>query len=152
MGEEGYNAAPVGTGAFEFVSFTAGQEIVYKAYDGYWAGRAKIDRLVLKQVAEENTLIAGLQSGEYDWANISYNSIPAVEASPDLKVENVEYGSSLGVFISGAYDSNGKASQDELVREALYTSIDREELAASVFGNNAIPANVWGGIPFYQWI
>lgn len=148
VGEEGFNAAPVGAGAFEFVSFTAGQEIVYKAYDGYWAGRAKIDRLVLKQVAEENTLVAGLQSGEYDWANISYNSIPAVEASPDLKVENVEYGSSLGVFISGAYDSNGKASQDELVREALYTSIDREELAASVFGNNAIPANVWGVFPF----
>lgn len=148
VGEDGYNAAPIGTGAFEFVSFTAGQEIVYKAYDGYWAGRAKIDKIVFRQVSEENTLVAGLQSGEYDWANISYNSISAVEASPNLRVENVDYGSSLGVFISGAYDNNGKAAQNNLVREALYTSINREELTASVFANNAILANVWGVFPF----
>jgi len=147
VGEEGFNKAPVGAGAFKFVSFTPGEKIEYEAFDEYWAGRAKIDRLILNQVSEENTLIAGLQTGEYDWANVGNDSVSILEAS-NIKVDKIDYSSTLGAFISGAYDGDKLPTQNEKVREALYTSIDRAGLVDFVFNGNATAADVWGVFPF----
>lgn len=67
-----YNERPVGTGPFRVVAFRRGQYVLTERNPFYWrrdaAGRPlpAIDRLIFKIIANSNTLITQLRSGEID--------------------------------------------------------------------------------------
>ncbi|MCR5701689.1 MAG: ABC transporter substrate-binding protein [Lachnospiraceae bacterium] len=148
VGSEGFNKAPIGAGPFKFESFAAGEEIVYTAFEDYYQGKAKIDRLVIRQLAEESTKISSIQAGDVDFAPININSVETVEATPGVNVEKVDYSNTLGVFATAANGDDGKPLQNDKVREALYISVNRAELVDTVFGGDAIESPVWGVFPF----
>ena len=55
-----------GTGAFKLDHWTPGTEIVLARFDEYWGEPAKVERVVIKDVAEFGTRFAMLQAGEAD--------------------------------------------------------------------------------------
>ncbi|EPC09289.1 ABC transporter substrate-binding protein, partial [Pasteurella multocida] len=61
---EKLDSAPIGTGPFEFVSYQKDSAVRYKAFENYWQGKAKIDRLVFSITPDASVRYAKLQKGE----------------------------------------------------------------------------------------
>lgn len=87
VGEEGYLAAPIGTGPYQFVEAVSGSHITMKAFEDYWRGAPAIKTATIEIVADANTQILGLQNGDYD---VVRN--PAIEICTRFdNVEGVDY-------------------------------------------------------------
>jgi peptide/nickel transport system substrate-binding protein len=60
-----YGVHPVGTGPFEFVSFTQDSELKLKRFDGYWdPGKVYLDTITIKNVPEQQVQLTMLRTGE----------------------------------------------------------------------------------------
>jgi peptide/nickel transport system substrate-binding protein len=56
---------PNGTGPFRYDQ-TKGDQIFFKAFDGYYDGKPQIENLVWNYVPDANTRVLGLMNGQYD--------------------------------------------------------------------------------------
>ena len=61
-----FNAAPVGTGPYEFVRWQRGDHIVLRANPGYFRGAPALRELTLPIIPDDNTIAAQLRSREVD--------------------------------------------------------------------------------------
>src|SRR5688572_10601164 len=68
VGDEGFKKNPIGAGAYRFVSFTPGVELVFDANEQYWRKVASVKRLVIKVIPDETTRHAMIKRGELDLA------------------------------------------------------------------------------------
>ncbi|GAA3331032.1 hypothetical protein GCM10020331_085940 [Ectobacillus funiculus] len=71
---------PIGTGPFQVVSFEANSRLELERYEGYWDGKAKLERATFTFNEDANARTAALQSGD---ADIVYR--PAIESIEGLK-------------------------------------------------------------------
>ena len=129
-GEKGVALNPVGAGPFMLESFTPGQEIALKAFDGYWGGRPATDRLVFKFIAEPATRIAALRTGSVDIVD----SVPVQLVAGLRREANIEVitGPSLrplGLVINMA----NAPFNDPKVRQALNHAVPVKTIAERVF-------------------
>ncbi len=65
-GEDGIAKNPVGAGPYRMASFDPGQQLVLEAFDGYWGGRPKTAKLILKAISDPSTRVAALRTGAAD--------------------------------------------------------------------------------------
>ncbi len=64
-------STPVGAGPFKVVEYQPESKIVLEKWDGYWdAANIKVDRIEINFGIDPSTLVAGLQSGVYNWAQL----------------------------------------------------------------------------------
>ncbi len=61
---ERFQFNPIGTGPFQFVSYTPRQELVLEAFPEYFRGASPIKRITWKVVPDENVAGLALQKGE----------------------------------------------------------------------------------------
>lgn len=116
---------PVGTGAYQFISWTSGTEVVFKALDKYWKGEAAIKDLTFVVIADNNTSIISLETGDVDIdVNLSTSSIPTIEANPDL-AECTGPKASMMLF---SFNNQAGIFSDPRMREAVYLCIDRQDI------------------------
>src|SRR5207244_6281162 len=66
VGNDAFNARPVGTGPVRFVSWTKDDRIVLEANPDYFGGKPDFDRFVMRAVPEMAPRVAGLPKGEVD--------------------------------------------------------------------------------------
>src|SRR5437867_6150720 len=66
VGNDAFNAKPVGKRPVKFVSWSKDDELVVEAHDGYWGGKPDFDRLVMRPIPETAPRIAALLKGEVD--------------------------------------------------------------------------------------
>lgn len=66
VGDDGYMAAPIGTGAYKFVEYVNGDHVSLVSFEDHWRGAPAIKNVTIALVADVNTQILGLQSGDYD--------------------------------------------------------------------------------------
>ena len=61
---------PVGFGPFKIVDWKVGESIEYEAFDDYWQGRPKLDRLFIRILPSVDTLMQAIEAKEIDiaWA------------------------------------------------------------------------------------
>lgn len=77
--------APVGTGPFQFESWKTGEQLTLKRFDGWWAGKPHLDRIVFRFVKDHTVATTLLQKGEFDlMTNVQPTVWRALEA-PDPK-------------------------------------------------------------------
>ncbi len=90
VGDDGFKKAPVGAGAYKFVSFKPGIELVLEAYEQYWRKPPQVKTLVFRVITDEATRLAALKRGEIDIA-YSFTGPLAEELkrTPGLKLANV---------------------------------------------------------------
>ena len=127
----------VHAGPFKLAQFSPGTELVFEAYDGYFLGRPKVDRIVVKQFADENAAYASVLAGAID---LTVDNVLSAEQIFDLKEQwDANNGGSVYIgtgnigFASVQFDPSvpdyQPALQDKRVRQALYTAIDRAAYA-----------------------
>ncbi len=56
----------VGNGPYRLVQWDLGSQLVYRAFDDYFMGRAKIDEVIIRIIPDANTLVSNLLSGAVD--------------------------------------------------------------------------------------
>lgn len=141
---------PMGTGPYKFVSWGDGEKIEFVAFDDYFEGRPKIDKLVVRAITENSSRLAALETGEID---IAY-SIAPIDADVVLNNENLELISAPTTSTEYITLNTTKAPFDNKdFRVALNYAMDKQGMADSVFMGKARPAtsivnpNVFGYSP-----
>jgi peptide/nickel transport system substrate-binding protein len=149
LGEQ-FATDPVCVGPFQFVSRTAGSEIVLeKAPDYYDADQVKLEGLTYRIITDGNVRLANVKSGDVQVAErLQPTDVAALENDPAVKLigqESIGYqGISINVGnVAGATNPPGEVdtplgSSPEL-REAFELSLDRDVINEVVFAGRYTP-------------
>ena len=137
---------PIGTGPFVLVQYQKDALIRYKAFDKYWAGKAKIDDLIFAITPDASVRWAKLQKGECHV--MPYPNPADLETMrKDPKVTVMEQpGLNVGYL---AYNTTKKPFDDVRVRKALNMAIDKKGILSAVYLGTGIAAV--NPIPPGQW-
>jgi peptide/nickel transport system substrate-binding protein len=131
---------PVATGPYKVVEFKPDTMLVYEAHDEYWGGRPPIKRIRFVEVPEVPARIAGLLSGQYQFAcDIPPDQIADIEKNAAFEVQG---GTVLNHRIT-VFDKNHAQLRNPLVRRAFTHAIDRQAIVDSLWaGRTRVPAGL----------
>ena len=131
---------PITTGPYKVVEFRPDNMLVLEAHDEYWGGRPPLKRIRFVEVPEVPSRIAGLQSGQYQFAcDIPPDQIAQIEKDPKFEVQG---GTILNHRLT-VFDKNHKQLQNPLVRRAFTHAIDRQAIVDSLWaGRTKVPAGL----------
>ncbi|MFN0070073.1 MAG: ABC transporter substrate-binding protein [Chloroflexota bacterium] len=146
-GNKDYVQHASGTGPFRMTKYVDGQVMELEPHPTYWQGKPKLDKLILRPMPEPAARLAGLQSGDVDWAEV-----PPPNAVPQLKDSGFQ-------IITGPYPhiityqlNHTKPPFDDVrVRQAINYAVNRDANIAVIDGFG-IPASqyVHKGHPYYD--
>ena len=140
------NQMPLGTGPFAFVGYQPDAVIRYKAHDGYFKGKEKIDDLVFAITSDAAVRAQKLKAGEChimpypnaaDVAGMKEDANLTVQEQPGLNVAYLAYNTTQAPF------------DKPEVRRALNQSINKQAIVDAVFqgqgsvAKNPIPPTMW---------
>jgi peptide/nickel transport system substrate-binding protein len=134
-----FNLNPVGNGPFRFVERTPGQRWVFARNDSFPAalgGPPSIDRLVIAVVDEPTTKLAGLASGDLDFAGIAPTM--AALADRDPTVRSMDYPILLTTAL--VFNTHRPPFDDSRVRNAVSLSINRARVVQAALAGYGTPA------------
>ncbi|MFS0576402.1 ABC transporter substrate-binding protein [Sporosarcina sp. 179-K 3D1 HS] len=148
---EDFSQHPIGAGPFRFVSRVPNGEIVYEANKEYWQeGKPYLDKMTIKVMADENTRINALKSGEVDYVEyISQANIQNVSADSSIKLSEIMPLRFEGMLLNSALPP----FDEKAVRLAVLHGIDREGLINALnFGKGEpatqlFPKDYWAADP-----
>ena len=132
MGEEAFQAAPVGSGPFKFSSWTRDVEVVLEINKDYWGEKTKVDKLVYKTIKDSATLKLAIEKGEIDIATrvVLFVDTESLKNNPDVVV--LERPSTFEEYIA----FNMRRIPKE-VREAVAYALDYDDVMSRVYLDNA---------------
>ncbi|HEV8641303.1 MAG TPA: ABC transporter substrate-binding protein [Methylomirabilota bacterium] len=138
VGNDAFNARPVGTGPVRFVSWKKDDKVVLEANPDYWGGRIDADRVIFRSVPETAPRIAALLKGEVD---------VITQLSPDHGERVAGTGSTqvVGALYAGLYvlavNSKRPPLDNPLVKQALSLAVDRELIVKELWrGRGIVPS------------
>lgn len=128
---------PFGTGPYVIESYNPDAEIKLKAFEDYYRGKARIDKVNYQILSDNNTITVAFEAGDLDfivvptarWGTISTNNSYNSYLSP------TNHTSFFHINIH-----NNDALSNKLVRQALSYAIDRESMCIAAYDGIAQPA------------
>jgi peptide/nickel transport system substrate-binding protein len=124
---------PIGTGAFQFKEFVAGDHTTVVPYPGYHGGRAKVDAVIFRQVPDLNVQVAQLLAGELD---VSFPEIQQLNALKKASNVSVKYTTPIQYFFIGLNNRNPLFAE-KTVRQALAHAVDRQAIISTIVQGEA---------------
>ncbi len=78
----------IGTGPFIFEDWIKGDRVVLKANQEYWAGRPRLDKVIVRIITEPEVAVSALEAGEIDMTLLfqAVSHINRVKQNPNLKI------------------------------------------------------------------
>ncbi len=141
-----FNAAPVGTGAFRFVRWEHGQEIVLAANDDYFDGRPRLRRIVITSLPNETAAAIALRTHQIDWQfEPTVGALGVLGVDPDVRIERFDAETFVGLYLNVSRPDLA----DVRVRRAIALGLDREALVDKLYRGYARPAAA--DIPPFSW-
>jgi peptide/nickel transport system substrate-binding protein len=148
-GQKSYSH-PVGSGPFEFVSFTPGQQSIFKRNPNYWVkDRPYIDSLKYTSITDPTARLNALLANEIDaMAQLPYLEAKAHQATGDITVLAAKSPQPYMFYM----DTSRAPFNDNRVRQAMRLIADRPALIAdAVSGYGSIGNDVVGkGLKFFD--
>ena len=119
-----FEAKPVGSGPFKFVSRGADGTVTTEAFADYFGGKPAFAKLVIKPPVEPSTAVVALQNGEVDLVtSIPPAQIPLIEEDKNLELVQMSGWSFFVLAMMGQ-----ELRDDPNLRKAIYHGIDRQKL------------------------
>ena len=120
---------PVGTGPFQWVSYTVGQSVVLEKNENYWqSGLPYLDKVTFKITAGEDAAFLELQSGSIDI--FPYLSASKAEELKKMGFNIVEGSSNMTHIF--ALNNNAEYFNDPKIREAVNYAVDKDTIMAQL--------------------
>ncbi|MGK2934019.1 MAG: ABC transporter substrate-binding protein [Gemmatimonadaceae bacterium] len=113
---------PVGNGPFRFIRYLPGRLIEFEANPLYYAGKPRIERLILKFVGQAG--LTELLSGQVDMMEAEPGQIPRIEKEPRFRVYRGGDPAALAIY----WKADHPLFRDPRVRSALRHAIDRQDM------------------------
>lgn len=125
-----------GSGPFSLEEYVAGDRIVLKAWDAYPAGRAKLDKVIIKVIPDAAQRVLLLKRGEVDMIMIPpIKDLADLAKDPNIKVVSVPSNDNRMVEMN-----NSMAPFDnKLVRQAVAYAVPYDTLMKEVWMGYAQP-------------
>lgn len=134
-GEDILATKPVGTGPYKLLEWVKDDHVTLEARDDYWAGNAKIKKVVFRPIPEVSTRISELKSGGVDIAgDIPPEMITELETNPKTRVEVVP---SDRLFFVVMNTLEGGPLANKKVRQALNYAVDVDAINKNILGGKA---------------
>jgi peptide/nickel transport system substrate-binding protein len=142
----------VGLGPYKIARWVDGVEIEFVRFDDYFQGRPPLDRIIVKYIADPNTMVANVMAGT---ADVVLSPSINLDVAAELKQRWAGTGNQVLTPVSDsqqflrpqfrpeiAQPRNGAPNLN--VRRAMYLAIDRETVAsASSNGLAPVADNSW---------
>jgi peptide/nickel transport system substrate-binding protein len=133
VGSAAFGNQPIGTGAFRFVRWDRGQELVLAANPGYWRGKPRVDRLIFRGIPEQFSRVAALRTGAVDIiSDVPPERLQEIRSAADLRTASAP---SLTIFMG--MNTFNPPLNDKRVRQALNYAVDVPNIVATVLGGQA---------------
>jgi peptide/nickel transport system substrate-binding protein len=156
LGNEWLKTNTAGSGAFKLKTYKAQEILVIEAFDGYRHGRPKMDRVILRHVAEPSAQRLLLEAGDIDIArNLTPDQIQGIEGNDNIQILSVPKVTNIYLALNMKHPILRK----EKVIEAIHYVIDYDGMANSFLkdqykvSQSYWPSNLWAslqGTPFYH--
>jgi peptide/nickel transport system substrate-binding protein len=143
VGQDGFRAAPVGSGPFKFVKWVPKTSMEFGANTEYWgAAKPQWASIVETFVPEEATRVAQLERGDVDMiGNLSFDR--AIELkNAGFRLQEVGLPTLANISFPGTFMTQGPTSEIR-VRQAMSYSINRQELCDTFYKGLAKPGGFW---------
>ncbi|WP_291259816.1 ABC transporter substrate-binding protein [Fusobacterium sp.] len=123
---------PIGTGPFRITQYDREQQLVLEKFGDYWGEKARVDRVTIFVVPNNETAFLKLLSGEI-------NMLSRVDSKRVNELKNFNNISApqntVQIF---ALNNDVKPFDDERVRKAINLAINKDEIIAGVMGGDGI--------------
>jgi peptide/nickel transport system substrate-binding protein len=130
---------PVGTGPFQYKSFTPGQQSEFTKYADYHEdGKPYVDSLIIIDFPDDTARTNALLGGQVDVIdNLPAAQVQNVEANPNLRVISSE----TGAWQPFTMRVDQAPFDDVRVRQAFRLIVDREQMVQQVLSGHGAIAN-----------
>lgn len=136
---------PVGSGPYEFVSWTPNEQIVLKAWPGYWGPKPATQTLIFKPIPDPTVALTDLYAGSVDAIEtIPASNVASVNASQASVVEaTTSNQEALFELHSVGVLANVK------VKQALAYALDKAAIRAIAYSGDG--QSIWNPLPPSSW-
>jgi peptide/nickel transport system substrate-binding protein len=134
----------IGTGPWQFVSWTRGDEIVLERNENYVRfgrpveneGAPYLERLIVRQIPEAQTRLAGLQTGEVQLiVNPPLDDLDVVRDDPNLELHVAE---NTGQNFFFQFTNSRPPFDDIRARQAVAYAVDVDAAIQTAFGDDLV--------------
>ncbi|HEY3097844.1 MAG TPA: ABC transporter substrate-binding protein [Methylomirabilota bacterium] len=138
VGNDTFNAKPIGTGPVRFVSWTKDDRVVLEANPDYFGGKPDFDRFIMRSIPETAPRVAGLLKGETDIiTQLAPDQGERVNANASTRVVGALY---AGLYVL-AVNSKVPPLDNPLVKQALSLGVDRDLIVKELWRGRGIVPN-----------
>ena len=137
----------VGTGPFVFKEWVEGDHITVTANENWWGGRAKVDQIIWRVIADDSARYLALKAGDiHALEQASVEDLADAAQNPDLYITK-KFQLTTAYL---AFNYKIKELQDPKVREAVAHAFNKQAIVESFLGENGqvaktlVPPFMWG--------
>ena len=131
-----FNTHPIGTGPYRLTQLELSKNIELTAFDDYFEGRPKIDKISFHVIPDPMTRLLMLKNAQLDIGSIEPLVMQRQLGADFFKKFNIYEKISLSYTYLG-FNLRRKKFQDPRVRKALSLAIDRQEIVDILFFKHA---------------
>lgn len=144
---EKLDSDPIGTGAFEFHSYQKDANVRFTAFENYWQGRTKLERLVFEITPDAAVRLAKLEKNECQampYPNPA--DLNSLKNNPNVQLLE-KSGLNVGYI---TFNLRKAPFDNQKVRQALNYAVNKDEILTSVYqgsgikAKNPMPSTIWG--------
>lgn len=141
VGDEGLAEKPIGTGPFMLQEWAKGDKMVFVKNPYYWEeGKPMVDEIDFDVVADDNTAIMQLESGQVDAVEgIPFNRVAEVDGMDGISVTRFESTNIKFLLIN----CQGEITKNKEVRQALALAMDKSAINTAVYSGEGVLAETF---------
>jgi peptide/nickel transport system substrate-binding protein len=130
---------PVGTGPFQYKSFTAGRRSIFTRNDNYWRGNEPhLDELHILNFSDDSALINALLATQVDAiGQVPLALLQVLESDPRVNILDSE----TGMWLPFTMRVDRAPFDDVRVRQAFRLVVDREQMVKQVLSGHGTIGN-----------
>ncbi|MGW2652964.1 ABC transporter substrate-binding protein [Streptomyces sp. NPDC001478] len=133
---KGFDAKPVGSGPYAFVSATREDKIVFKKFDAYNGPHpAKADKMIWRLISDQSARVSAMRSGRVQ----AIEDVPYIDVDGLASSARTEAVQSFGLLFL-MFNTADKRFADKRVRQALHYALDTEKIIKTAMVGNAAAA------------
>lgn len=133
MGDDAFGRAPVGSGPYKFVSWTAGDNITVERNDDYWGEKSILKTIKFRVITESASRTIDLESGGVDITlGLPTTDAERIDENPDTQL--IISTGATDRYI--AFNCQKEVFQDKRVRQALNYATDKETIRIVCYGED----------------